>query len=140
MIRVLITDDYRLWRLGVRAFLERDDDIAVVGEARDGQEAIDLAKQLSPDVVLMDIQMPHVDGLQAAEEIQAHQPNTRVVVLSGNWEEPQVRQAVQRGARGFLPKDIEPQVLVSAVHAVYENKTFFDSRLERWIASDTPAA
>jgi DNA-binding NarL/FixJ family response regulator len=140
MIHVLITDDSWLWRVGIRTLLERDHDIAIVGEARDGQEAIDLTEQLAPDIVLMDIAMPRVDGLQATEHIRTRQPNSRVVVFAGDWEEPLVRRAVEKGARGYLPKDIQPDVLVSAVHAVYDNKTYFDPRLARWLATDTPAA
>ncbi len=140
MIRILITDDCWLWRVGIRTLLERDYDIDIVGEARDGQEAINLAEQLAPDVVLMDIQMPRVDGLKATEQISARRLKTRVLMFAGMWEEALVRQAVQNGAKGYLPKDVQPDELLSAVHAVYEDKTFFDPRVSHWLTSTTPAA
>ncbi len=140
MIRVLITDDYRLWRIGVRTLLERENDINVVGEARDGQEAIEMAEQLSPDVILMDIKMPRVDGLEATGQIRTRQPHSRVVVFAMSWDEPLVRRAIENGASGYLPKDSQPQDLVNAIHAVYESKTFFDPRLSNFLVGNSPPA
>jgi DNA-binding NarL/FixJ family response regulator len=139
MIRVLITDDHQLWRMGMRVLLQREQDIDVVGEARDGQEAVELADLLVPDIVLMDIRMPRMDGLRATEEIRARQPASRVVVCAASWDEPLVRQAVQSGAYGYLPKDIQPERMVSAVRAVYNKGTWFDPRVAQWAAGDKAA-
>jgi DNA-binding NarL/FixJ family response regulator len=117
-VRVLIADDQALVRAGFRQLLEREDDLTVVGEAADGAEAIDLGRRLSPQVVVMDIRMPRVDGLEATRRLVAEPPSPRVVVLTTFDLDDYVFAALRAGASGFLLKDSAPEELVSAVRLV----------------------
>ena len=120
MIRVLLADDQALVRGGFKALLDAEDDVQVVGEASDGEEAVRLAKTLVPDVVLMDIRMPGTDGLTATREIAANPrlSDVRVVILTTFEIDEYVFEALRAGASGFLVKDTEPVELVRAVRAV----------------------
>ena len=120
MIRVLLADDQGLVRAGFRALLDAEDDIEVVGEAGDGEEAVRLAEQLRPDVVLMDIRMPGVDGLAATRRIAGDERlrETRVVILTTFDLDEYVFEALRAGASGFLVKDTRPADLVQAVRVV----------------------
>ena len=120
MIRVLLADDQVLVRAGFRALLDAEDDVEVVGEAGDGEQAVRLAKRLVPDVVLMDIRMPGVDGLTATRAIAAEPRlrDVRVVILTTFEVDEYVFDALRAGASGFLVKDTEPVELVRAVRAV----------------------
>lgn len=117
-IRVLIADDHAVVRQGLRAFLEVQDDIEVVGEASDGAEAVRLARSLSVDVVLMDVVMPRVDGIEAIRQIQASGPGPRVIVLTSFADEQKVFAAVRAGASGYLLKDVRPQELAEGIRTV----------------------
>ncbi|TKK89830.1 response regulator transcription factor [Herbidospora galbida] len=116
MIRVLIADDHPIVRQGLRTFLEVQGDIEVVGEAGDGAEAVKLARALSPDVVLLDLKMPVLDGLGALAELDGA---ARVIVLTSMTERGDVAPAMRAGAAGFLYKDVDPAALVSAIRAVH---------------------
>ena len=116
-LRVLVVDDQELVRAGFRMILERGG-ITVVGEAADGQAAVDLVVELAPDVVLMDIRMPVLDGIEATRRVVAARPGTRVVVLTTFDLDEYVYEAVRAGANGFLLKDIPPVDLVHAVRVV----------------------
>lgn len=120
MIRVVLADDQALLRAGLRALLDAEDDIEVVGEASDGAEAVELVRETGPDVVLMDIRMPGTDGLEATRRIVTapELTGTRVVVLTTFDLDEYVFEAVRIGASGFLVKDTEPAELVRAVRAV----------------------
>ena len=123
-IRVLIVDDHAVVRQGLRTFLELQDDppalsIEVVGEAANGLEAIDLARRLRPDVVLLDLVMPGLDGVQATARIVETSPRSKVIILTSFGEEDKVFPAIRAGAQGYLLKDIAPDELVRAVRAVY---------------------
>jgi len=120
MIRVLLADDQVLVRAGFRALLDAQDDIEVAGEAGDGEHAVRLARELIPDVVLMDIRMPGTDGLAATRHIAAdpHLAGTRVVILTTFELDEYVFEAIRSGASGFLVKDTEPDELVQAVRVV----------------------
>ena len=120
MITVLLADDQALVRAGFRSLLDAQDDIEVVGEAGDGESAIRLAKELKPDVVLMDIRMPGMDGLEATKRIAADDPlaGVRVVILTTFGLDEYVFEAIRSGASGFLLKDTEPEELLQAVRAV----------------------
>jgi DNA-binding NarL/FixJ family response regulator len=115
MIRVLIADDQALVRGGFRLILEAQKDIEVVGEAEDGREALTLARELSPDVVLMDIRMPELDGLEATRRLMADGEAPRVLMLTTFDEDEYVYDALKSGASGFLLKDIRPEQLAEAV-------------------------
>ena len=115
MIRVLIVDDHAVVREGLRTFLELQDGIEVVGEASDGSEALEQAKQLEPDVVLMDLVMPGLDGVGAMRPLRERSPQIRVIVLTSFLDDDRLLPAIQAGAAGYLLKDVEPTVLAQAV-------------------------
>ncbi len=117
-IRVLVADDQALVRAGFRQLLEREPDLEVVGEAADGAEAVELARHTRPDVVVMDIRMPKVDGLEATRRLLAASPAPRVLVLTTFDVDEYVFEALRLGASGFLLKDAAPEELVSAVRVV----------------------
>ncbi|MFC4116103.1 response regulator [Nonomuraea zeae] len=115
MIRVLVADDQALVRAGVRMLLQATGDMEVVGEAEDGAEAVRLAERHLPDVILMDLRMPRVDGLEAIKRVLAARPGSRIVVLTTFAEDGNVYAALRAGAVGFLVKDDEPERMVDAV-------------------------
>jgi DNA-binding NarL/FixJ family response regulator len=118
--RVLIVDDQALVRAGFKVLIDADESLEVVGEAEDGEQAVAMTAELAPDVILMDIRMPKVDGLEAIRRIQAStaEPTPRVLVLTTFDADEYVYEALRSGASGFLLKDTEPAQLVSAVHVV----------------------
>ena len=118
MIRVLIADDHAVVRQGLRTFLELQEDIDVVGEAADGVQALQAAAALEPDVVLMDLVMPELDGVAAIERLRETAPATRVLVLTSFLDEDKVLPAIRAGAAGYLLKDVEPAELVRAIRTV----------------------
>lgn len=128
-IRVLIADDHRLFRQGLRHVCQAAGDIEVVGEAADGCEAVHLAQQLEPDVVLMDIQMPGQDGVEATRIITAAKPSVRVIILTMYRQDQYVFEAVKAGARGYLLKDIDEKDLVQAIHAVHRGDALINPSL-----------
>jgi DNA-binding NarL/FixJ family response regulator len=117
-IRVLVADDHAVVREGLRTFLELQDGIEVVGDAADGEEAIRVAEALVPDVVLMDLVMPRMTGLQATAALLAVQPEARVVMLTGSFSPAAVREAHALGAKGFVLKEEDPALLPDIVRAV----------------------
>jgi len=118
VIRVLIADDHAVVRQGLRTFLELQEDIDVVGEAADGAQALQAAAALEPDVVLMDLVMPELDGVAAIERLRERAPATRVLVLTSFLDEDKVLPAIRAGAAGYLLKDVEPAELVRAIRTV----------------------
>jgi len=117
-IRVLIADDHAVVRQGLRTFLEVQDDIDVVGEASDGEEAVRLVETLAPDVAVMDLVMPRVDGVEAIRRIRATRAETRVLVLTSYVDDEKLFAAVNAGAAGYLLKDVKPEQLAEAIRAV----------------------
>jgi two-component system, NarL family, response regulator LiaR len=118
-IRVLIADDHAVVRQGLRTFLELQDDIEVVRDVADGEAAVAAAEQEAPDVVLMDLVMPGVDGVEAIRRIRERRPQARVLVLSSFLDDERLFPAVQAGAAGYLLKDVEPRELVKAIRTVH---------------------
>jgi two-component system, NarL family, response regulator LiaR len=114
-IRVLIVDDHAVVREGLRTFLELQDGIAVIGEAADGVEAVELAVGLVPDVILMDLVMPRLDGIAAMREVRARVPESRVIVLTSFLDDQRLLPALEAGADGYLLKDVEPAELARAI-------------------------
>ncbi|MEU8843968.1 response regulator transcription factor [Streptomyces roseus] len=129
MIRVLIADDQPLVRRGLALILAPDPAFEVVGEAEDGARAVALAHELRPDVVVMDIRMPVLDGVQATEELARTLPESRVLALSTFDMDEYVVAALRAGAYGFLPKDISPEELIAAVHTVHTGEAAVAPRL-----------
>jgi DNA-binding NarL/FixJ family response regulator len=118
-IRVLVADDHAIVRKGICALLATEENIEVVGEAADGQSAIEQVERLRPDVVLMDLVMPGVDGLDATRRITASRPETRILVLTSFAGVDKIMPAIKAGALGYLLKDSDPEVLVESIRQVY---------------------
>ncbi|MBI4060647.1 MAG: response regulator transcription factor [Elusimicrobia bacterium] len=116
-VKVLIADDQTLFREGIKDLLENEKIIEVVGEAADGQEAVRLARKLKPDVILMDIKLPHLDGVAATRLIRKECPNTNVLILSSYEDEAHVMESIQAGANGYLSKMLPAAELVNALKA-----------------------
>jgi NarL family two-component system response regulator LiaR len=121
-IRVLITDDHGVVRQGLRMFLSRDPEVEVVGEAANGREAVEMARGLEPDVVLMDLLMPVMDGISATEAIRAEMPGVEVIALTSVLEDASVTGAVRAGAIGYLLKDTDTDELRRAIKAAAEGR------------------
>jgi two-component system, NarL family, response regulator LiaR len=125
-IRVLVVDDHAVVREGLRAFLELQDGIEVAGEASDGAEAVEVAERIGPDVVLMDLVMPRLDGLAAMRLLRERLPATRVVVLTSFLDDDKLMPALRAGAAGYLLKNAPPQEVVRAVRAAHAGETLLD--------------
>ena len=134
--RVLLADDHQLMRSGIRLMLEREPDLSVVGEAGDGREAVALAKSLKPDVVVMDIGMSNLNGIEAAQQMTGDRSEIAVVMLSMHSDESYVLRALKAGARGYLLKDSAEADLIKAVHAVAGGKSFFSPAVSKVLLDD----
>ncbi|MGB3634884.1 MAG: response regulator transcription factor [Rubrobacteraceae bacterium] len=124
-IRILITDDHPVVRAGLEGMLSRQPDMEVVGEAGDGTDGVRMAEQLRPDVVLMDLRMPEMDGVAATQEIKAKNPETQVLVLTTYDSDADILRAVEAGATGYLLKDAPREELYEAVRAAAQGKVLF---------------
>ena len=133
-IRVLLVDDHAVVRRGLRGFLELLDDIEIVGEAENGRLAVDAARSLRPDVVLMDLLMPILDGIAATAQLREEQPDLQVVALTSFVEEDRVTAAIEAGASGFLLKDAEADEVVAAIRAAHRGEVRFDPAVARILA------
>ncbi|NWG05628.1 MAG: response regulator transcription factor [Chloroflexi bacterium] len=127
MIRVLIAEDHHMVRAGIRALLEKAGDVKILGEASNGQEAIEMTQSLKPDVLVMDIMMPRMNGIQAAEKIRALKINTNILLLSMYADEGFIHQALQSGVKGYVLKSSVSDELLWAVRAVASGKTYLSS-------------
>jgi NarL family two-component system response regulator LiaR len=141
-IRVLIADDHAVVREGIRAFLTTRPGVSVVGEASNGAEAVEAALRLRPDVILMDLLMPEVDGISAIHQIRAAQPDARVLVLTSFATDDQVFPAIKAGALGYLLKDSGPADLIQAIQQVYRGESSLHPAIARkvlqMLAQPTP--
>jgi len=135
-IRILLADDHKLIRGGLRLLVEQQPDLTVVGEANDGRETVALAKSLKPDVVVMDIGMPNLNGIEAALQITQANPEISIVMLSMHSDESYVLRALKAGAKGYLLKDSAESDLIKAVHAVAEGKSFFSPAVSKVLLDD----
>jgi DNA-binding NarL/FixJ family response regulator len=133
-IRVLLVDDHEVVRRGLRGFLELQDDIEVVGEASDGRLAVDAAASQRPDVILMDLLMPNMDGLTAIATIKQAQPEVEIVAVTSFIEEEKVTSALEAGASGYLLKDADAEEVASAVRAAHAGEVHLDPAVARLLA------
>lgn len=130
-VRILLADDHHLVRTGMRALLQSLPDLEVVGETGDGREAVELVRALTPDMVLMDIAMPGLNGLDATARVVSEAPHTRVIILSMHADEEYVRQALRAGAAGYLLKNAAPEELGLAIQAVMRGEIWLSPVISR---------
>ncbi len=128
-IRLLIADDHRLFRVGLRQVCETLGGFQIVGEAENGKQAVELARQLQPDVILMDINMPIMDGVQATRLITAAAPTARIIMLTIHRQDRHVFEAIKAGARGYLLKDTDEQELIEAIRSVNQGAALVKGEL-----------
>jgi DNA-binding NarL/FixJ family response regulator len=135
-IRILLADDHTVMRSGLRLLLERQPNLQVVGEASDGRQAVDMAATEKPDVVVMDIAMPHLNGVEAARQIVMRCPETAIAILSMHSDESYVIRSLKAGARAYLLKDSAEADLIAAIHAITAGKSFFSPAVTRLLKED----
>jgi len=133
-IRVLLVDDHQMVREGLRFFLSTQPGITVVGEAVTGEEAVQLADTLAPDIVLMDILLPGMSGIAAIRSIHIAHPDTDIIALSSFIDDTKVREAIQAGAAGYLMKDVDPVELADAIHASRRGEIYLHPKAARQLA------
>jgi len=136
MIRILIADDHGIVRQGTRSLLEREPDLQVIGEAEDGRSAVEMTDLLRPDIVVLDIAMPQLNGLDASAQIVRRHPDLGVIILSMHEEEDYLVRALSAGVRGYLLKDTAQIDLVRAVRAVAQKKAFFSPAIAQMMVED----
>ena len=138
-IKLLVVDDHPVFRQGLRDVLETDPQLVVVGEAADGEIAIELAYQINPDVILMDINLPTINGLQVTRKIKAQLPDMKIIMITGYDDAEQVFHALRAGASAYCPKDITPEALIRTIYAARDNlyvvgeKTMTHDEVVQWI-------
>jgi two-component system, NarL family, response regulator NreC len=130
-IRILLADDHSILREGLRVLLDRQDEFAVVGDASNGREAVEMAEKHDPDVVIMDLAMPGLNGIEATRRIIARSPRTAVVILSMHSDESYILRSLKAGARGYLLKDSLKADLIDAVRAAVRGKSFFSPKVSQ---------
>jgi DNA-binding NarL/FixJ family response regulator len=133
-IRVLIVDDHAVVRSGLKVFFDLQEDMEVVGEAADGSEGVAMARRLEPDVVLMDLLMPNMDGITAIGRIKSERPETEIVTMTSFIEEEKVTAALEAGASGYVLKDAEAEEVAAAVRAAYAGEVHLDPAVARLLA------
>ena len=134
-IRTLLADDHALVRAGIRALLRDIADIAIVAEADNGRDAVRLASELTPDLAILDISMKELNGIEAAAQMKAQSPGTRVLILSMHTTEDFVRRALKAGAAGYIVKDSAPLELTMAIEAVMRDETYLSPRVSKSLLS-----
>ena len=135
-IRVFIVDDHAIVRKGLRALLTEIDDIEVVGEASDGQQAVNQTEIIQPDVILMDIVMPNMDGIEGTQQIKARQPDVRILALTSFAADDKLFPAIKAGAFGYLLKDSDPNELVQAIRQVYRGEPSLHPSIARKVLQE----
>ncbi len=128
-IKLLIVDDHPVFRQGLRDVLETNSQMKVVGEAADGEVAVELAGQVNPEVILMDINLPTVNGLQVTRQIKSQFPGIKVIMITGYDDVEQVFHAIRAGASAYCPKDITPEALINVIHTVREGSYYIDEKI-----------
>ncbi len=136
VVRILLADDHTVMRAGLRLLLERHENFEVVGEAADGREAVEIAAAQKPDVVVMDVAMPHLNGVEAARQILSRNPDIAIVMLSMHSDESYVLRSLKAGARAYLLKDSAEADLIAAIQAITEGRSFFSPGVRALLKED----
>jgi two-component system, NarL family, response regulator NreC len=136
LVRILLADDHTVMRAGLRLLLERHENFEVVGEAADGREAVELAAEQKPAVVVMDVAMPHLNGVEAARQILSRNPDIAIVMLSMHSDESYVLRSLKAGARAYLLKDSAEADLIAAIQAITEGRSFFSPGVRALLKED----
>lgn len=134
-IKIVLVDDHRIIRDGIRSTLKDQKNFKIVGEAGNGKEAIDLVRTISPDVVIMDITMPEMNGIEAAEVISKKYPDSKVIMLSMHDNETYILKSVEAGAYGYLLKDVDKEEFVKAIKAVYNGEKYYNTNISGMLVS-----
>jgi len=135
-IRIILADDHRIVREGIRSLLEKSDDLEVIAEAENGREAVQMAKELNPDVILMDIAMPQLNGLEATLQIKRDCPAVKVLALTIHEDEEYIRQMLASGAMGYITKYAATEELVQAVQTVHQGEMVLSPAITRLVVED----
>lgn len=136
-IRIIIADDHQIVRQGLKILLEKEPDMEVVGEAEDGRKAVPLIRELVPDVVVMDVKMPDVDGIEASRQILSEMPDVKIIALSMYSDRRFITDMLQVGAHGYVLKDTAFEELVQAIHLAMSNKTYLSPRLAEIVVKNS---
>jgi len=136
VVRILLADDHTVMRAGLRLLLERHEHFEVVGEAADGREAVEIAAEQKPAVVVMDVAMPHLNGVEAARQILSRNPDIAIVMLSMHSDESYVLRSLKAGARAYLLKDSAEADLIAAIQAIIEGRSFFSPGVRALLKED----
>lgn len=136
MIRILLVDDHALFRQGIKSLLESEGDIRVIGEASNGREALRFAAETKPDLILMDIQMPELDGVKACQSILEIDPQARVIMITMYRQDSYVFEALKAGARGYVLKDADASTLIDAIRRVAEGEALLNADLAQNVLDD----
>jgi len=136
IIKILIVDDHAVVRKGIRALLATETDIEVIGEAKDGSQAVQLYDDLKPDLLLLDLLMPKMSGVEVIESLKKIYPDARILVLTSFAADDQVFPAIKAGALGYLLKDSDPEDLVKAIHQVYQGESFLSPTVARKVLEE----
>ena len=139
-IRILLADDHLVVRMGLAAIIGIEDDLALVGEASDGVEAVQLADKLKPDVVIMDLMMPRLDGVTATEQILRNHPDAKILILTSFGNSDDLNRALDAGACGALVKDSAYDELIAAIHSVHDGQHVLSPAIERQLSSSAQEA
>lgn len=135
-IRLILADDHLLFRAGLKSMLEKSSDLEIVGEAVDGHATLQLAERLTPDIILLDISMPGLNGLEALRRLSETQPGIRVIILSMHSDRRYVTESIKAGAKGYVLKDSTVEELVTAIRTIMRGEVYLSSRIAKVLVSD----